>query len=103
MKKICGGLLLSTLLFSMACEEESPPTSWNFTCEATWYRDDPQGGGTDTGGGDADPIGSGHVVSLARHLRDSRSPASRRSYEQALAEMRSSDYVLFREERRLPR
>lgn len=44
-----------------------------------------------------------HVVSLARHLRDSRSPASRRSYEQALVEMRSSDYVLFREERPLPR
>jgi mono/diheme cytochrome c family protein len=44
-----------------------------------------------------------HVVSLASHLRDSRSPASRRSYEQALAEMQNSDYVLFREERLLPR
>ena len=44
-----------------------------------------------------------HVVSLARHLRDTRSPASRRSYEQALAEMRNSDYVLFKEVRPLPR
>lgn len=44
-----------------------------------------------------------HVVSLARHLRDTRSEESRRSYEQALAEMRNSDYVLFREERMLPR
>lgn len=44
-----------------------------------------------------------HVVSLAGHLRDTRSPASRRSYEQALAEMRRSDYVLFKEVRPLPR
>jgi hypothetical protein len=44
-----------------------------------------------------------HVGSLESHLRETRSPASRRSYEQALAEMRSSDYVLFREERQLLR
>ncbi|MBP7779529.1 MAG: c-type cytochrome [Acidobacteria bacterium] len=44
-----------------------------------------------------------HVGSLANRLRDTRSPASRRSYELALAEMRSSDYVLFREERWLSR
>ncbi|MCC7241339.1 MAG: c-type cytochrome [Acidobacteria bacterium] len=42
-----------------------------------------------------------HVESLASRLRDTRSPASRRSYERALAEMRSSDYVLFRMERPL--
>ena len=42
-----------------------------------------------------------HVESLAARLRDTRSPASRRSYERALAEMRSSDYVLFRMERPL--
>jgi hypothetical protein len=44
-----------------------------------------------------------HVRSLAGHLRETRSPSSRQSYEQALAEMRNSDYVLFREERRLVR
>jgi len=44
-----------------------------------------------------------HVASLASHLRDTRSPASRRSYESALAEMRSSDYVLFGTERWLAR
>lgn len=44
----------------------------------------------------------GHVR-LEAHLRETRSAASRRSYEQALAEMRSSDYVLFKEERRLLR
>ena len=44
-----------------------------------------------------------HVRSLGDRLRDTRSPASRQSYEQALAEMRTSDYVLFREERPLPR
>ncbi|OGA44437.1 MAG: hypothetical protein A3G25_03735 [Betaproteobacteria bacterium RIFCSPLOWO2_12_FULL_63_13] len=44
-----------------------------------------------------------HVGSLESHLRRTRSPASRRSYERALAEMRNSDYVLFREERWLPR
>lgn len=44
-----------------------------------------------------------HVVSLAGHLRDTRSPGSRRSYEQALAEMQNSDYVLFREVRQLTR
>jgi len=44
-----------------------------------------------------------HVVSLAGHLRDTRSPASRRSYEGALAEIRNSDYVLFREVRPQPR
>ena len=38
-----------------------------------------------------------HLGSLASHLRDTRSPASRRLYEQALAEMRQSDYVLFQD------
>jgi mono/diheme cytochrome c family protein len=42
-----------------------------------------------------------HVASLAAHLRDSRSPASRRSYERALVEMQGSDYELFREEYRV--
>jgi len=42
-----------------------------------------------------------HVRSLTDHLRDARSEASRRSYEQALAEMRRSDYVLIREVRPL--
>ena len=44
-----------------------------------------------------------HVRSLAGHLRETRSPASRQSYEQALAEMRNTGYVLFREERPVPR
>jgi len=44
-----------------------------------------------------------HLGSLASRQRETRSPASRQSYEQALAEMRNSDYVLFREERRLAR
>ena len=44
-----------------------------------------------------------HVGSLASHLRDTRSSASRRSYEHALAEMRNSDYVLFKREWRVPR
>lgn len=44
-----------------------------------------------------------HVRTLESRLRQTRSPESRRSYEQALAEMRASDYVLFREERRLTR
>lgn len=44
-----------------------------------------------------------HVRSLESRLRATRSPESRRSYERALAEMRNSDYLLFREERRLPR
>jgi mono/diheme cytochrome c family protein len=44
-----------------------------------------------------------HVGSLASHLRKTTSAQSRRSYELALDEMRRSDYVLFRDERRLPR
>lgn len=44
-----------------------------------------------------------HVVSLGGHLRNTRSPASRRSYQQALAEMQNSDYVLFKEVRQLAR
>ncbi|MDH4065229.1 MAG: hypothetical protein OEW19_12580, partial [Acidobacteriota bacterium] len=44
-----------------------------------------------------------HVSSLASHLRETQSQASRESYEQALAEMQNSDYVLFREERLLRR
>ncbi|MEW6323423.1 MAG: c-type cytochrome [Acidobacteriota bacterium] len=44
-----------------------------------------------------------HVTSLARHMRETTSAASRRSYEQALAEMRASEYVLFREERAVGR
>ena len=44
-----------------------------------------------------------HLRSLAGHLRDTRSAASRRSYEQALAEMRNTGYVLFREERPVAR
>ncbi len=44
-----------------------------------------------------------HLGSLAAHLRDAKSAGSRRLYEQGLAEMRASDYVLFREERLLPR
>lgn len=43
-----------------------------------------------------------HVASLTSHLRDTRSPASRPLYQQALAEMKNSDYVLFREARRVP-
>ena len=44
-----------------------------------------------------------HVHSLAGHMRDTRSEQSRRLYQQALAEMGQSDYVLFREVRDLPR
>ena len=42
-----------------------------------------------------------HVDSLASHLRDTTSPASRRLYEEALAEMKNSGYVLFSEARRV--
>ncbi len=44
-----------------------------------------------------------HVSSLTSHLRATRSPESRQSYEQALAEMRTSDYVLVKELRPLRR
>jgi hypothetical protein len=44
-----------------------------------------------------------HAGSLASHLRDTRSDASRQMYEQALTEIRQSDYVLFREVRELTR
>lgn len=44
-----------------------------------------------------------HVGSLASDLRNTRSALSRQSYERALAEMRGSEYVLFRVERSLPR
>ena len=44
-----------------------------------------------------------HVRSLAGHLRETRSDASRRLYQQALAEMGQSDYVLFRDVRDVPR
>ncbi len=44
-----------------------------------------------------------HVDSLASHLRDTTSPASRRLYEEALAEMKNSGYVLFSEARRVAR
>jgi mono/diheme cytochrome c family protein len=36
-----------------------------------------------------------HLTSLASHLGDTTSPQARQSYEVALAEMRTSDYVLF--------
>lgn len=44
-----------------------------------------------------------HVGSLAGRMRETRSAASRQLYEQALAEMQNTDYVLVREERRLVR
>ena len=44
-----------------------------------------------------------HLDSLASHLRDTRSAVSRQLYEQALAEMNASDYVLFRDARRVAR
>ncbi len=44
-----------------------------------------------------------HVDSLASHLRDTKSAASRRLYEEALAEMTNSGYVLFSEARRVAR
>jgi len=44
-----------------------------------------------------------HVRSLAANLRQARTDESRRLYEQALAEIRQSDYVLFREVRDVPR
>lgn len=44
-----------------------------------------------------------HVDSLASHLRDTTSHASRRLYEAALAEMTNSGYVLFSEARRVAR
>lgn len=44
-----------------------------------------------------------HLRSLEARRRRTSSPASQRSYERALAEMRNADYVLFSEERWLPR
>lgn len=44
-----------------------------------------------------------HVGSLAGRLRETRSAASRQLYQQALAEMQNTDYVLVREERVLSR
>jgi len=44
-----------------------------------------------------------HVDSLASHLRDTKSQASRRLYEEALAEMKNSGYVLFSDVRRVAR
>ena len=45
--------------------------------------------------------GHHHVDSLASHLRDTTSAASRRLYEEALIEMTNSGYVVFSEARRV--
>jgi mono/diheme cytochrome c family protein len=44
-----------------------------------------------------------HERSLATHLRNTRSDASRRRFTQALTEMQQSTYVLFRDVRELPK